>query len=385
MSSSDKLHKSDIAIKPFIRHFHYTPRVDFSRLISDEDVESILKATQLRRSKSNSRGRFSHPPREKAFTDTRKKAQTPSPHKPAISRGKSNELDLCPPNEYVKTLLMRCNTLEDTISNLKNAHFEEKSALETKISQITTEMEKFQTELKLLRQKLTDRSKSLNNLSFFLIDLLQNLLENKVLNTSRLQSIASSFDSSLEGGLTLEDDEKRRVADQIRELLREKLVLEMMETEGDEIAEVVRRIEQWNLPTPNSSTWEVRSSNKSPASSRTDSFVMYPDAVVSFRNLMNSPDLCMSPTFQQPEPPAVLGSSFSFESIDPVKGDDAGSPEPKESVALALYDFQGERSEDLSFRAGQRIEVLHQNPNGWWTGRVSGKEGVFPFNYVEMQ
>lgn len=403
MSSSEKLRRFDLAHKGLSKPFHLPPRVDFSRFISEEDVESILQTTNFRRSKSNSRGRFLQQTREKVGFDGRKKAKTPSPvaspHKHASFQGKGSEADMntgsrrsVQSEEYVKALTARCSALEETLASVTEAQLEERQNMQSKILTVTAELTNMQGiraelegEIKGLTKLVADRTKAVQELAFFLIDLLQNLLENKVLSTSRLQSIASSFDSSLEAGLTLEDEEKRRAGDQIRELLREKLVGEMTEIEGVDVAEVVRRIEQWALPTPNTSAWDVRSSNKSPTSSRTDSFVLYPEAVVSFRNLSNSPDLCMSPTFQQPEQPNVLGSSFSFESLDQAKVEESGSPEPRETIALALYDFQGERAEDLSFQAGQRIEVLSQNANGWWAGRSAGREGVFPFNYVELQ
>ena len=39
---------------------------------------------------------------------------------------------------------------------------------------------------------------------------------------------------------------------------------------------------------------------------------------------------------------------------------------------------------DLSFKAGDRIEVIKRTPSAedWWTGRLHGIEGVFPGNYV---
>jgi len=407
MSSSDKLPKFDLSHRALPKPFYLPPRLDFSRFISDEDVESILQTTNFRRSKSNSRGRFLHQTRERAGLEGRKKAKTPSPaaspHKYSGFRGKGSESDMnsqsgtgsrrsVQSEEYVKALAARCEDLEGALAGMKAVQVEERldfqrglAALAAELANVQGMKTELEGEIKLLTKKAADRAKAMQDLAFFLIDLLQNLLENKVLSTSRLQSIASSFDSSLEAGLPLEDEEKRRAGEQIRDLLREKLVGEMAQIEGLDTGEVTRRIEQWTLPTPNSSTWEVRSSNKSATSSRTDSFVLYPEAVVSFRNLSNSPDLCLSPTFQQPEQPNLLGSSFSFESLDQPKVEEAGSPEPRETVALALYDFQGERSEDLSFQAGQRIAVLSQNPSGWWTGRSAGQEGVFPFNYVELQ
>ncbi|KAJ3329189.1 hypothetical protein HDU76_008442 [Blyttiomyces sp. JEL0837] len=51
--------------------------------------------------------------------------------------------------------------------------------------------------------------------------------------------------------------------------------------------------------------------------------------------------------------------------------------------AVALYDFNGERDGDLSFRKGDQITILQKNANDWWLGRINGVEGVFPANYVQ--
>ncbi|CCK69316.1 SYLF and SH3 domain-containing protein KNAG_0C02040 [Huiozyma naganishii CBS 8797] len=54
--------------------------------------------------------------------------------------------------------------------------------------------------------------------------------------------------------------------------------------------------------------------------------------------------------------------------------------------AVALYSFTGEESGDLPFRKGDVITVLKKSDsqNDWWTGRVNGREGIFPANYVEL-
>ncbi|KAJ3039405.1 hypothetical protein HDV00_012282 [Rhizophlyctis rosea] len=58
---------------------------------------------------------------------------------------------------------------------------------------------------------------------------------------------------------------------------------------------------------------------------------------------------------------------------------------PVVATATALYDFTGERESDLSFRAGERIEVLRMAGAGeWWRGRRAGVEGDFPGNYVAV-
>lgn len=59
---------------------------------------------------------------------------------------------------------------------------------------------------------------------------------------------------------------------------------------------------------------------------------------------------------------------------------------------VALYDYQGRTNEDLSFRAGDKLEVLNASQEGWWYARLlldSGStrpgqklQGYIPANYV---
>ncbi|KAF9275151.1 hypothetical protein BGZ68_010979, partial [Mortierella alpina] len=57
----------------------------------------------------------------------------------------------------------------------------------------------------------------------------------------------------------------------------------------------------------------------------------------------------------------------------------------KPDLVVAMYDFTGEESTDLSFKKGDRITVLKKtlSTNDWWTGRCNGREGSFPANYVQ--
>ncbi|EAU92940.1 Hob1p [Coprinopsis cinerea okayama7 len=64
-------------------------------------------------------------------------------------------------------------------------------------------------------------------------------------------------------------------------------------------------------------------------------------------------------------------------------------PKPKPVVVYvtALYDFDAQAEGDLSFRAGDRIELVKktESQEDWWTGRLNGQEGIFPGNYVQEQ
>ncbi|OAX43633.1 BAR-domain-containing protein [Rhizopogon vinicolor AM-OR11-026] len=60
-------------------------------------------------------------------------------------------------------------------------------------------------------------------------------------------------------------------------------------------------------------------------------------------------------------------------------------PEPAVEYVTALYDFDAQADGDLSFKTGDRIEIVTktESQEDWWTGRVNGMEGVFPGNYVQ--
>ncbi|GAA6060837.1 hypothetical protein JCM10212_005255 [Sporobolomyces blumeae] len=62
-----------------------------------------------------------------------------------------------------------------------------------------------------------------------------------------------------------------------------------------------------------------------------------------------------------------------------------GRPKPAAEYVTALYDFASQTEGDLSFAAGDRIEVVRktESTEDWWTGRLNGYEGQFPANYVQ--
>lgn len=56
------------------------------------------------------------------------------------------------------------------------------------------------------------------------------------------------------------------------------------------------------------------------------------------------------------------------------------SMQPAVETVTALYDYEAQATGDLSFSAGDTIEIIQRtsNENEWWTGRTSGREGQFP-------
>ncbi|XP_072107719.1 tyrosine-protein kinase FRK [Mobula birostris] len=58
----------------------------------------------------------------------------------------------------------------------------------------------------------------------------------------------------------------------------------------------------------------------------------------------------------------------------------------KRIIYVALYDYSARTSEDLSFEAGERLEVIDQSLDNWWLARSlkrgRGRQGYIPSNYV---
>lgn len=56
---------------------------------------------------------------------------------------------------------------------------------------------------------------------------------------------------------------------------------------------------------------------------------------------------------------------------------------PKVETVTALYDYSAQAEGDLSFRAGDVIEIVTRtaNENEWWIGKLHGKQGQFPGTY----
>lgn len=82
---------------------------------------------------------------------------------------------------------------------------------------------------------------------------------------------------------------------------------------------------------------------------------------------------------------------FPFLSVERVNHD--GNRRPPDSpssrtderlIYLALYDYKARTAEDLSFKKGERMEIINNKDGGWWQARslTSGESGYVPSNYI---
>uniref|UniRef100_A0A3Q3G356 Osteoclast-stimulating factor 1 n=1 Tax=Kryptolebias marmoratus TaxID=37003 RepID=A0A3Q3G356_KRYMA len=58
-------------------------------------------------------------------------------------------------------------------------------------------------------------------------------------------------------------------------------------------------------------------------------------------------------------------------------------PRPQGPRCRALYQYVGQDTDEISFDVDEVFDLVREDGSGWWTGRIRGKEGLFPGNYVE--
>ncbi|CAJ0574360.1 unnamed protein product, partial [Mesorhabditis spiculigera] len=52
-------------------------------------------------------------------------------------------------------------------------------------------------------------------------------------------------------------------------------------------------------------------------------------------------------------------------------------------VVTALYAYDAQDTDELSFEVGAEIELLKKHESGWWQGKIGSQQGLFPSNYVQ--
>ncbi|KAF9243556.1 SH3-domain-containing protein [Melanogaster broomeanus] len=72
--------------------------------------------------------------------------------------------------------------------------------------------------------------------------------------------------------------------------------------------------------------------------------------------------------------------------VPPAPAPATGAPPQAATVyarAIWAYNDDGAEPNDLSFSAGDTVEIIAEKNEDWWLGKARGKEGLFPSNYVE--
>uniref|UniRef100_A0A7N8Y8N3 Osteoclast-stimulating factor 1 n=1 Tax=Mastacembelus armatus TaxID=205130 RepID=A0A7N8Y8N3_9TELE len=101
------------------------------------------------------------------------------------------------------------------------------------------------------------------------------------------------------------------------------------------------------------------------------------------------------PSRTAPGPPSTAFTACSISAVCPLFVQSASrptpgggrpkpAPKPKPQVpqCKALYAYDAQDTDELSFNADDIIDIIKEDASGWWTGRLRGKQGLFPNNYV---
>lgn len=91
-----------------------------------------------------------------------------------------------------------------------------------------------------------------------------------------------------------------------------------------------------------------------------------------------------SPVQQVQEEPPVQETQQEYGEEQQYTEEQQYGEEAQGGNCRALYDYEGEKEGDLSFKEGDIIAVLDKSdPSGWWQGSLNGVTGYFPMNFVE--
>ena len=89
----------------------------------------------------------------------------------------------------------------------------------------------------------------------------------------------------------------------------------------------------------------------------------------------------VSPAFANGKPSNLAAAAAAKAKPPPPKPKPKNlAGQPVAEMVTALYDYSAQAEGDLSFRAGDVIEIVSrtQNDNEWWIGKLQGKQGQFP-------
>lgn len=84
---------------------------------------------------------------------------------------------------------------------------------------------------------------------------------------------------------------------------------------------------------------------------------------------------------------AFWDMSSSKTSIDARSAIKTGRVQEGIKYWCAIFDYEANHQDELTLKCGTQVEVITKDPkvsgsDGWWTGKVNDKVGVFPSNFV---
>ena len=86
-----------------------------------------------------------------------------------------------------------------------------------------------------------------------------------------------------------------------------------------------------------------------------------------------------------PPPPQEFNTAIATDGFVQRKSTDpAWAPLDYIEKVRAVYGYEAEVGDELTFDENATIYVIAKNEDGWWEGKCNGATGLFPGNYVEF-
>jgi myosin-1 len=79
------------------------------------------------------------------------------------------------------------------------------------------------------------------------------------------------------------------------------------------------------------------------------------------------------------------GTQSAVRSVGAAKTSSRSAASTPTWVLIAQYDYKGDDDSQLSFHEGDEIEMVEDEEDGWYEGKLKGKSGYVPANYVEKK
>ncbi|XP_061685108.1 SH3 and PX domain-containing protein 2A isoform X3 [Syngnathoides biaculeatus] len=183
---------------------------------------------------------------------------------------------------------------------------------------------------------------------------------------------------------------------EISSLLQKKSVSEKdIQTDGDGSTTPERHISksEISLPMPFSSEINAETGRRLSAGRDTNSPCLGIAAASSARNEAKARGESGSPAVARVAPQRVeIGSPNLRQKPPPRRETNLGLqlPKPPEPPAVeaeyyTIADFQSSISDGISFRGGQKADVIEKNPGGWWYVQIGEMEGWAPCSYIDKR
>jgi hypothetical protein len=107
------------------------------------------------------------------------------------------------------------------------------------------------------------------------------------------------------------------------------------------------------------------------------------------KNYVQKQNTTAAPVAANKPPPVPAAANHKHydtnSSTAPGGADSAEAPKLLDAKCQALFDFEGQDADELTFRQGATL-IITGELNGWYLGRIDGQQkvGIFPSNYVSL-